>query len=51
VYLRTETDLTQVKLAPADDATGACVMNTGTMTAETLGIPDQFGMIQEIPKK
>jgi hypothetical protein len=50
VYLRTETDLTQVKLAPADDAVGAHVMHTGTITPETLGIPDQLGMIKEIPK-
>jgi len=51
VYLRTETDLSQVKLAAADDATAACVMGIGTLTAETLGIPDQLQMIQEIPKK
>lgn len=51
VYLRTESDLSQVKLAAADDATNACVMGIGTLTPDTLGIPDQLGMIKEIPKK
>ncbi len=50
VYLRTEADLLQVRLAPADDATAARVMSAGAITEGTLGIPDQLGMIREIPK-
>jgi ADP-ribose pyrophosphatase YjhB (NUDIX family) len=49
VYLRTAEDLTRVTLRAGDDAVAARVANTREMDEGTLGIPDQLGMIAEIP--
>jgi hypothetical protein len=49
VYLRTAEDLTRVTLRAGDDAVAARVANTREMGEGTLGIPDQLGMIAEIP--
>jgi ADP-ribose pyrophosphatase YjhB (NUDIX family) len=49
VYLRTGSDLTKTPLSPADDATAAQVMAIHSITPDTLGIPDQIEMINELP--
>jgi 8-oxo-dGTP pyrophosphatase MutT (NUDIX family) len=48
VYFRTAADLTRTRLAPADDATGAQVVNIAALDAASLGIPDQFGMLEGV---
>jgi ADP-ribose pyrophosphatase YjhB (NUDIX family) len=49
VFFRTQADLRQVKLAAGDDATAARVMNLADIGDHTLGIPDQAGMLREVP--
>jgi 8-oxo-dGTP pyrophosphatase MutT (NUDIX family) len=49
IYLRTDADLTRTRLTAGDDATAARVVSAATITADTLGIPDQLGMIAEMP--
>jgi len=48
VYFRTATDLTRTQLAPADDATGARIVHIAALDPSSLGIPDQFGMLEGV---
>ncbi len=49
VYLRTDADLTRTRLSAGDDATAARVVSAASIDADTLGIPDQLGMIRDMP--
>jgi ADP-ribose pyrophosphatase YjhB (NUDIX family) len=49
VYFRADADLTKLALNAGDDAAAACVMNIAAITADTLGIPDQYTMLLEAP--
>jgi len=50
VYFRTSADLMRVELTAGDDASTARVMRIAEIDDETLGIPDQRGMIEEMPR-
>jgi len=49
VYLRTAVDLRGVALRAGDDAGAACVMNVRALGAVVWAVPDQLGMIEEMP--
>jgi 8-oxo-dGTP pyrophosphatase MutT (NUDIX family) len=49
VYLRTAVDLRGLALRAGDDAVAACVVNTREMGDVVWAVPDQWGMIKEMP--